>query len=81
MSEQRQEHTESTEAGRVPGGRRQSERFNAVAFWLLFVFLLGVCVGTGAAFKYHSRQLDRSIQLGCFVHDGVVYEVQPKAQK
>jgi hypothetical protein len=62
-------------------GRTLSEKFNAVAFWFLAAFLLGACVGIGTAFKYHSTQLDRSISLGCFVHDGVVYQVAPKPQK
>ena len=62
-------------------GRALPERFHAIAFWLLAIFLLGACAGIGAAFKYHSTQLDRSIHLGSFVHDGVVYEVTPKAPK
>lgn len=72
-------------ADAMVAGRRErrtvSEKFNAVAFWLLAAFLLGTCAGVGTAFKYHSTQLDRSIRLGGFVHDGVVYQIMPKPQK
>jgi hypothetical protein len=70
-----------TGSTRTHEGRALSERFNTIAFWFLAIFLLGACAGIGAAFKYHSSQLDRSIRLGCFIHEGVVYEVVPKIQK
>lgn len=81
----RVEERRADTTGTKPAGRQEaravSEKFNAIAFWFLAIFLLGACAGIGAAFKYHSAQLDRSIRLGCFIHDGVVYEVMPKAQK
>lgn len=66
---------------RQPQLRALTERVHTVAFWFLVVFLLGACAGVGVAFKYHSSQIEKSTRLGSFIHDGVVYEVTPKAQK
>ncbi len=72
--------SDTTEAGTVEGraGRALSERFHTIAFWFVVVFLFGACAGVGAAFKYHSAQLDKSVQLGCFIHNGVAYDVSLK---
>ncbi len=62
-------------------GHYLSERFHAIAFWFLIVALFGACAGVGIAFKYHSAQLDRTVQIGSFVHKDVVYEVKPRNAK
>ncbi len=61
-----------------PDGSTLSARLHAIAFWSLVVFLAGACAGIGAAFKYHSYQMDRTVQLGSFIHDNVVYDVRQK---
>lgn len=75
-------HADKGEASSAEGRARRatSERFHTIAFWFVVVFLFGACAGIGAAFKYHSTQLDKSVQLGCFIHEGVAYDIRLKGQ-
>jgi hypothetical protein len=62
-------------------GHMLSEKVHAIALWFLIVALLGASAGIGLAFKYHSNQLDKTVQIGSFVHKHVVYEVRPRGLK
>ncbi len=76
-------HSDESETGSArPMSRRASyERYHAVAFWFLVVLLFGGCLGVAAAFKYHSSQLDRTVQIGSFLHKGIIYDVRARGQK
>lgn len=73
-------HGEKEEMAKVERrhGRMLSEQVHAIAFWFLIVALLGACAGIALSFKYHSNQLDKTVQIGSFVHKDVVYEVRPR---
>ncbi len=69
-------HTDQGEIRRtgLMHGRASYGRYHAIAFWFLVVLLFGGCLGAGAAFKYHSAQLDKTVQIGSFLHNGVIYD-------
>jgi len=69
--------TDKAGIGRL-SGRVLSDKVHAIAFWFLIVALFGACGGIAVAFKYHSNQLDRTVQIGSFVHKDAVYEVKPR---
>lgn len=50
-------------------------KLNKSAFWVLFLILVGICIGVFSSKIYFNSIQSNYIKMGRFVHNNIVYDI------